>query len=120
MREQIELDVDPELTLKALCIERATRAEHKYRPDFAGWLEKNWHVYKEFQRRADRVWAAGRRHYSARTICEVIRHDSAIRELDGEFKINNNRVPDLARIYCEANTHHMGLFAFRTNGVRIV
>lgn len=71
-----------------------------FRNDFMSWLSENWHVWQAFEVHADAVWARGRRHYSARTIYEVLRHESALREHGGgEWKLNNNAVPDLARLY---------------------
>lgn len=66
---------------------------------FQGWLSENMAVYEEFEARALRLWEMGRKHYSARTIMESIRHDSDIRESSGQYKINNNIVPDCARLF---------------------
>ena len=88
------------------------RRPHEFRPDFRAYLLDNWHVYLEFERRALQV--AGRRdHYSARTIAEVIRHDTAIGELRGEWKLNNNAIPDMARLFAAMNPAYSGLFEFR-------
>lgn len=83
-----------------------------FRPDFKAYLTDNWHVYHEFERRALQV-AQRREHYAARTIAESIRHDSAVGELFGEFKVNNNAIPDCARLFAMMNPHHGGLFEFR-------
>lgn len=48
-----------------------------------------------------------------RTIFEVIRHDTAIGELRGEFKINNNAAPDCARLFALLHPQHSCLFEFR-------
>ena len=96
--------------LRALaCIDRRS---HDFRPDFKAYLLENWHVFLEFERRALQV--AGRRdHYSARTLIEVMRHDSVIGELNGDYKITNNVVPDFARLFAALNPMHAGLFEFR-------
>lgn len=73
----------------------------KYRSDFADWLNANMHIWSAFCREANRVWDSGRRHWSARTIVEYLRHETALREAGGEFKINGNYVPDLSRLYGE-------------------
>lgn len=73
-----------------------------FRADFAAWLQENWSIWKAFEREANAVWRNGRRHYSARTIGEYLRHETALRE-DGEWKINGNHVPDLARLYMLLN-----------------
>jgi len=88
------------------------RNESKFRPDFKAWLSENPHVFAEFERRALQV-AARRDHYSARTIMEVIRHDTVIGELSGSWKINNNAAPDCARLFALLHPQHAGLFEFR-------
>lgn len=90
------------------------RPDH-FRPDFAGWLAENWHIYQEFERRALQV-ARFRKHYSARTIVEVMRHDSLISERDGEFKINGNYVPDMAALAMAMNAGLFGFFETRRHG----
>jgi hypothetical protein len=94
-----------------LCAE-VVKHPGKYRPDFPGWLFENSHVYREFERRALRI-AQVRQHYSARTILESIRHDSLIGEVNGEWKVNNNQIPDCARLFAQLNPLHADLFEFR-------
>lgn len=84
----------------------------QFRADFCAWLRDNGHVFAEFERRALQV-AAKRDHYSARTIMEVIRHDTVIGQLSGTFKINNNAAPDCARLFALLHPQHSGLFEFR-------
>lgn len=67
--------------------------------DFALWLVDNWHIWREFKRTADEVRAKGREHYSARVIGEVMRHHTVLAERTGEWKLNDHRWPDLARLY---------------------
>ena len=43
-----------------------------FREGFLAWLATNAHVWLAFEREADKVWNRGRRHYSARTIGEVL------------------------------------------------
>ena len=83
-----------------------------FRPDFHFWLSENWHIWKAFEGEAIRTWNRGRRHYSARTLAEYLRHETAIRESDGEFKINGNFVPCMARLFVLLNPG-MPLFEFR-------
>ena len=85
----------------------------QFRADFSEWLELNWHIWRAFVDQADRVWNRGRRHYSARTIVEVLRHESALSEFGGEFKLNGNYVPDLARLYVQRYPERAGLFETR-------
>jgi hypothetical protein len=70
-----------------------------FRADFLGWLDANFHIWQEFERRANQVWDSGRRHYSVRTIIGVVRFETDMREVGSQFKINNNFTPDLARLY---------------------
>ena len=71
-----------------------------------------------FEREANRVWESGRRHYSARTIGEYLRHESALRqeEPDEDFKLNNNIFPSLARIYMAMHPERFGFFERRPGG----
>lgn len=73
----------------------------QFRDDFQNWIADNWHVWESFELEADRIWSRGRRHYSARTIGEYLRHESALREEPNEhgFKVNDHWWPDLARLY---------------------
>lgn len=73
--------------------------QENFLPGFAAWLSANLHVWRAFEREADRIWARGRRHYSARTLIEYLRHETALADTDAEWKINNNCAPDLARLY---------------------
>lgn len=84
----------------------------QFRPDFYEWLRDNGHVYAEFERRALQV-ARHRKHYSARTIIEVMRHETAIGQLRGDFKINDHATPDLARLFAGLHPNYAGLFSFR-------
>lgn len=86
---------------------------NQFRPGFLTWISENRHVYTAFAREADRIWQRGRRHYSARTIGEVLRHESALAEKDSEWKLNNCVFPDLARLYVIANPARAGFFEFR-------
>lgn len=85
----------------------------KFRHDFTTWLAGNWHVFEYFAHAANAVWSHGWRHYSARTIWEVMRHRSAVRETACTFKLNDHRVPDVARLYMLMHPEHAGLFEFR-------
>lgn len=78
---------------------RRVQANHSFRPDFLEWLEANFPIWERFEAEANRVYDNGRKHYSARTIIEWLRHETSAREVGGEFKINGNFVPDLARLY---------------------
>ena len=90
----------------------ARRRASIFREGFIEWLEINGHVYTEFERRALHV-ARFREHYSGYTILEVMRHDSIIGELHGEWKLNNSHCADLCRLFALCNPNHAGLFEFR-------
>ena len=85
----------------------------QFRADFAEWLRENEHIWAAFAMQADRVWNRGRRHYSARTIVEVLRHESMLAEVGGDWKIDGNYVPDLARLYAQIHPDRAGLFETR-------
>ena len=85
----------------------------QFRADFGEWLYENLHIWLAFAEQADRVWDRGRRHYSARTIVEVLRHESMLAEVGGDWKINGNFVPDLARLYVQRYPERAGLFETR-------
>lgn len=84
-----------------------------YRPEFVQWMNENPTIWERFQREANRIWNRGRRHYSARTIVEYIRHETSLYEQGGDFKINNNMTPDLARFYLELHPERAELFELR-------
>lgn len=89
----------------------------RFRPDFLDWLSRNFPVWLAFEREADQVWARGRRHYSARTIGEYLRHESALREAPNElgWKLNDHYWPDLARLYMLINPDREGFFERRAS-----
>lgn len=91
-------------------------ADH-FRRDFLAWLSANWTVWRAFAREADRIWQRGRRRYSARTIGEVLRHESALREAPNEhgWKLNDHFWPDLARLYMLLHPDREGFFERRVS-----
>ena len=84
-----------------------------FRQDFAQWIAENRHVWLAFEREADKMWNRGRRHYSARTLVEYLRHETALADSGREWKINGNAVPDLARLYGLMRPARAGLFETR-------
>lgn len=85
----------------------------QFRVGFAQWLADNGHVWIAFEREANRVWSRGRRHYSARTIVEVLRHETALADTGQDWKINDHNTPDLARLYRLTYPERAGLFETR-------
>ena len=94
-------DFYPDIKTKStrFLLHRVHEHRDRFRSDFPVWLAKNESIWKRFEQEANFLWINGRRHYSARTIIEFIRHETAVRQVDGDFKINNSYVPDLARLY---------------------
>ena len=88
--------------------------ERLFRKGFVSWLDLNYPIFEEFVRQARAIRETGRTRYSARIIIEYIRHETALREAAGsKFKVNNNAVPDIARLYLLLHPGHVGLFAMR-------
>lgn len=93
----------------------------KFRADFVQWLEANYSAWEAFEREADKIWNAGRRHYSARTIGEVLRHESALREKPNThgWKLNDHYWPDLARLYALLHPDRDKFFELRVNPLSV-
>lgn len=81
--------------------------------EFIEWLPNNMHIWDAFVAEAFKIIRKGFKHYSARTIIHVLRHHSAISEKDGEWKINNNHSPYLARLFALRYPQHEDLFKYR-------
>lgn len=89
------------------------QASTRYREDFHGWLTDNYHVWERFKAEANKIRGAGWDHYSARTIIEVLRHESNLRDVGGRWKLNDWYTPDLARLYMELDSTADGFFEIR-------
>lgn len=89
------------------------RENSVFPPEFAAWLQENMHIWEAFKNEAFAVICKGYRHYSARTIIHVLRHHSALHEKSGEWKINNNHSPYLARLFDLVYPQHAGLWEYR-------
>ena len=86
----------------------------KFTEEFLQYLPDNLHVFTAFEREALQVVQRGWRHYSARTIIHVLRHHSALQEVNGEgWKINDHVSPYLGRLFTLVHPQHAGLFEFR-------
>lgn len=84
-----------------------------FTPAFLEYLPDNLHVYEAFEREALAV-ARRRQRYSARTIVEVLRHNSALMEHGGgPWKLNDWHTPYLARLFALLHPVHATLFEFR-------
>jgi hypothetical protein len=92
-----------------------------FRKDFAEWLEKNSKIWDAFEAQANRIWDRGRTRYSARTIGEWLRHETAMREGPNEhgWKLNDHWWPDLGRLYMLAHPEREGFFERRTGPAKL-
>ncbi len=67
--------------------------------DFQGWLLDNGNIWLEFVKKAREAKSKGHtQRFSAKTIIEIMRWESPLRESDVTFKISNNHTADLARL----------------------
>lgn len=105
-------DPQPTLFASRTMVVAQLNAE-RFTADFMAYLPDNLHVYEAFEREALRVAERGFKHYSARTIIEVLRHNSALAEATGAWKLNDWRTPYLARLFALLQPQHAGLFEFR-------
>lgn len=116
-----ELLIEPRAWLTAIYRKRYTFAlicahQAYFRRDFMDWLYCNYHVWLAFEHEANMIWQRGRRHYSARTIGEYLRHESALREAPNQqgWKVDNDFLPDLARLYMLLYQDRDGFFERRS------
>lgn len=98
---------------EGLVLAEIDREPGRYRVDFRHWVATNFHIVKRFVHEADLVAATGRAHYSARTIGEVLRHQTALRGDDAQFKLNDHWWPDCARLWMALRPEHAGFFETR-------
>lgn len=107
------VDPHPVNDAKGIALQFVARWPDRFRADFSAWLSANWAIWLAFRAQADRVYASGRRHYSARTIVEWLRHETALRESGVTFKLDGNMVPDMARLYLCFHPERAGFFELR-------
>lgn len=105
------------MSSKQQAVELAQQNAEQFRGDFPAWLGANFAVYEKFESHA-RIVAQKRKHYSARTIAEFIRHNSVTREHGDGYKLNNDRVPCMVRLFALLNPQHATLFEFRVSDSR--
>lgn len=94
-------------------LDLAYRHRFQFTQEFLDYLPENLHVWTAFEREALAIARRGFKHYSARTIIHVLRHHSALEETGGEWKLNNNISPYLARLFALVHPGHAHLFEFR-------
>ena len=71
--------------------------------------EKNPHVYDRFEKYALQV-AQHRDHFSAKAIFHRMRWDTAVAEVDSDFKISDGWISHYARMFMENNPQYEGFF----------
>ena len=79
----------------------------------AEWFRLNWHVVQAFEAVTLVLINKGRKHYSSRTILEVLRHESLLRGAEDNFKLNNNHAPDLARAFVVCHLEYIDFWEYR-------
>jgi hypothetical protein len=85
----------------------------KYHPDFYKWICENFAIYLQFERESDKLRASGRDHYSHRTIWEYLRHETNLREVGSEFKMNDHFTKSCAILYLRMRPEAKQFFSFR-------
>lgn len=70
----------------------------EYPDGFFKWLADNQKIWKAFEVKALEM-AAMRSRYSARTLVEVLRWHSDLKEKNPLFKLSNNMTPGMARLW---------------------
>src|ERR1700722_4617993 len=103
----------PDLFLQDILL-LAQRNAERFPDKFLSYLPHNLHVYHAFRREALAVWRKGYKHFGARTIIEVLRYNSAMRENSNEvWKLNDVWTPYLSRLFILENPQCEGLFELR-------
>lgn len=111
--------VKHQLERRAFVRSFAEARSNSFRPDFVAWLSTNAHIWERFEAEANKVYGLGRPHYSARTIGEYLRHETALQSVsDGDWKLNDHRWPDLARLWLLLNPERAGFFELREGSRR--
>jgi hypothetical protein len=109
--EQLSLApiIQPVMTRKEKAVVSVQMTEG-FSPQFADFLEQNWHIYLAFEKRAFRNINRNVRHFGSMAIINNIRWQSALAEKDDQYKINNLRAPDLSRLFAIMNPQHKDFF----------
>ncbi len=87
--------------------------EFMFRHDFFEWLTLNFSINLEFEREADKGRALGRESYGHRTIWEHIRHETTLREVNSDFKMNDHYTKGCAVLYMMLHPQAKQFFRFR-------
>lgn len=81
-----------------------------YPEGWDNWIRENRHVYKAFRVKAIRLALLGHKRCSARYIAEYLRWETPITDTTKQFKIANNMVPGLARLFMADYSHKFPKF----------
>jgi len=85
-----------------------------YPQGFWAWLQDNQHIYDAFKIEAIRMALTGRKRYSARTIVELLRWQTDLKDSGKTFKINDHFTPGMARLFLLEYGHKFpNFFALR-------
>jgi hypothetical protein len=94
-------------------IDIAFANKHQFSDEFLAWLQDNVHVFHAFAEQVFLVRNRGFKHYSSKTIIEVLRHHSALSESGVQYKLNNNCTPYLPRLFDLMHPKCAGMFEYR-------
>lgn len=98
LREQTALDLQPPADPVGSALSLLRRNPLGYKEVTEGWLRKNQSVWRAFYQATERLRLAGRR-YGAKCIYEHLRYETAVRDAEITFKLDNTVVSGLARLY---------------------
>lgn len=87
--------------------------KEQFSDDFLTWIQDNVHVFHAFAEQVFLVRNKGFKHYSSKTIIEVLRHHSALSEAGVQYKLNNNVTPYLPRLFDLMHPKCAGMFEYR-------
>ena len=98
---------------KQICLSHIALHPESFRREFKEWImsDEGWEIFVEFDRHALQK-AHRRERYGARTIMEILRYYSILRD-SGEYKIDNDKTPDCARLFSLLHPEYKRFFAFR-------
>lgn len=103
---EVQLTIEDAIALRASAPPEEVRA----------YLSENPEIFRAFEAEALKVWRAGRGHYSARTIVEVLRHHTALTgDPAGVFKLNNNLTRPLALEFMKRHPECGAFFETRSH-----
>jgi len=100
-------------TRLALAIGEVAMNPTGYREDFYDWLVANGEIYIAFEREADYWRSRGRAKWGHRTIWEYLRRETAMREVSGQFKLNDHYTRNCAMLYLRMHPEAGQFFNFR-------